>query len=46
MKKLKYYLKDKQLESGCSPLIKDYSKYDNIYDIAYKNLMIKKFHLF
>ena len=31
-----------QLESGCTPLIKDYSKYDNIYDIALEELNNKK----
>ena len=31
-----------QLESGCTPLIKDYSKYDNIYDIALEELNDKK----
>ena len=31
-----------QLESGCTPLIKDYSKYDNIYDIALEELNEKK----
>ena len=31
-----------QLESGCLPLIKDYSKYDNIYDIALEELNEKK----
>jgi len=31
-----------QLESGCLPLIKDYSKYDNIYDIALEELNDKK----
>ena len=31
-----------QLESGCAPLIKDYSKYDNIYDIALEELNEKK----
>ena len=31
-----------QLESGCTPLIKDYSKYDNIYDIALEELNQKK----
>ena len=31
-----------QLESGCLPLIKDYSKYDNIYDIALDELNQKK----
>ena len=31
-----------QLESGCLPLIKDYEKYDNIYDIALEELNEKK----
>ena len=31
-----------QLESGCQPLIKDYEKYDNIYDIALDELNQKK----
>ena len=31
-----------QLESGCTPLIKDYSGYNNIYDIALKELNDKK----
>ena len=31
-----------QLESGCTPLIKDYSKYDNIYDIALQEFNDKK----
>ena len=31
-----------QLESGCLPLIKDYENYDNIYDIALKELYDKK----
>ena len=31
-----------QLESGCTPLIKDYSKYDNIYDIALQEFNEKK----
>jgi len=31
-----------QLESGCTQLIKDYSKYDNIYDIALEELNEKK----
>ena len=31
-----------QLESGCHPLIKDYEKYDNIYDIALDELNQKK----
>jgi DNA-directed RNA polymerase subunit K/omega len=31
-----------QLESGCTPLIKDYSKYDNIYDIALEEFNEKK----
>ena len=31
-----------QLESGCIPLIKDYEKYDNIYDIALEELNEKK----
>ena len=31
-----------QLESGCQPLIKDYEKYDNIYDIALDELNKKK----
>ena len=31
-----------QLESGCLPLIKDYEKYDNVYDIALEELNNKK----
>ena len=31
-----------QLESGCTPLIKDYSKYNNIYDIAIQEFNDKK----
>jgi DNA-directed RNA polymerase subunit K/omega len=31
-----------QLESGCLVLIKDYEKYDNIYDIALEELNQKK----
>ena len=31
-----------QLESGCIPLIKDYERFDNIYDIALEELNQKK----
>jgi DNA-directed RNA polymerase subunit K/omega len=31
-----------QLESGCQPLIEDYEKYNNIYDIALKELNERK----
>ena len=31
-----------QLESGCLPLIKNYEKYDNVYDIALEELNNKK----
>ena len=41
MKSQKYYQNVAQLENGSTPLIPNYEKYNNVYDVAFIELKAK-----